>query len=63
MYDMPTWCELGNWYAWPPISIMWKPSGNITAAKQNNTTENSTRKSFIENIYLRFAISSVSIQY
>lgn len=44
---MPTWCELGSWYGCPPISIMWKPSGNMTAAKQNSTTvwqENKSRQ-------------------
>lgn len=38
MYDKPTWWLFGNWYGWPPISSMWNPSGNITAAVQNRTT-------------------------
>lgn len=39
MYENPTWCEFGSWYGWPPISSIWNPNGNITAAKQNSTTE------------------------
>jgi len=39
MYEMPTWWLFGSWYGWPPISGIWKPMGNTTAAKQNSTTE------------------------
>lgn len=38
MYENPTWWEFGSWYGCPPISSMWKPSGNMTAARQKSTT-------------------------
>lgn len=50
---MPTWCEFGNWYGCPPISSMWKPIGNITAAKQNSTTKIKSYIFYVKNSFLK----------
>jgi len=42
IYDTPTWWLFGSWYGCPPISSTWKPIGNMTAARQNNTTGTNT---------------------
>lgn len=36
--DGPTFVPVGSLNASPPISGMWKPRGNIKAAKQNTVT-------------------------
>ena len=37
--DVPTFVPFGSLNASPPISGMWNPSGNTSAAKQNNITK------------------------